>query len=86
MITEKIQKLRRKKALMNTMIRLSKLLNLYMDFLRECGYKESYLWTTHELDAAIHLYQRIGFTFTEEKESTTFGKALREQRYDLILL
>ena len=63
-----------------------KLLNLYMDFLRECGYKESYLWTTHELDAAIHLYQRIGFTFTEEKESTTFGKALREQRYDLILL
>ena len=27
----------------------SKLLNMYMDFLRECGYKKSYLWTTHEL-------------------------------------
>lgn len=63
----------------------SKLLTLYMDFLRECGYKESYLWTTHELDAAIHLYKRFGFRLTEEKESTTFGKALREQRYDLIL-
>ena len=63
----------------------SKLLNLYMDFLRECGYKESYLWTTHELDAAIHLYQRVGFKLMEEKESTAFGKALREQRYDLFL-
>jgi peptidyl-dipeptidase Dcp len=62
-----------------------KLLNLYMDFLQECGYKESYLWTTHELTAAAHLYQRVGFKLTEEKESTSFGKALREQRYDLIL-
>ena len=63
----------------------SKLLNLYMEFLQECGYKESFLWTTHELDAAIHLYKRIGFRLMEEKESTSFGKALREQRYDLIL-
>jgi peptidyl-dipeptidase Dcp len=63
----------------------SKLLNLYMDFLRECGYKQSYLWTTHELDAAIHLYERFGFKLTEEKESTSFGKALKEQRYDLNL-
>ena len=63
----------------------SKLLNLYLDFLHESGYKESYLWTTHELDTAIYLYKRIGFKLTEEKESTRFGKALREQRYDLIL-
>lgn len=63
----------------------SKLLELYMGFLRECGYKESYLWTTHELDAAIYLYKRFGFKLTEEKESTSFGKALMEQRYDLIL-
>jgi peptidyl-dipeptidase Dcp len=62
-----------------------KLLNLYMDFLRECGYKETYLWTTHELSTAAFLYQRLGFTLTEEKESTSFGKELREQRYDLIL-
>src|SRR5512139_596503 len=34
----------------------SKLLGLYLDFLRACGYKESYLWTTHELTAAIALY------------------------------
>jgi len=63
----------------------SKLMTLYMDFLRECGYLESYLWTTHELAAAAFLYKRFGFKLTEEKESTTFGKLLTEQRYDLAL-
>lgn len=63
----------------------TKLLDFYMDFLRECGYRESYLWTTHELDAAAHLYTRLGFQLTEEKESSAFGKPLREQRYDLML-
>lgn len=63
----------------------SKLLKLYMDFLRECGYRESYLWTTHELATAAFLYTRLGFKLTEEKASTAFGKTLREQRYDLIL-
>jgi GNAT superfamily N-acetyltransferase len=63
----------------------SRLLNLYMDFLRECGYKESYLWTTHELTTAAALYKRLGYKMTEEKESNSFGKPLTEQRYDLIL-
>lgn len=63
----------------------SKLMSLYMDFLHKCGYQESYLWTTHELSTAAFLYKRVGFKLTEEKESTAFGKSLREQRYDLIL-
>ncbi len=63
----------------------AKLLNLYLDFLRECGYQESYLWTTHELTTAAFLYKRLGFKLTEEKESTSFGKPVREQRYDLVL-
>ena len=63
----------------------SKLMGLYMDYLQECGYKESYLWTTQELNTAAFLYKRIGFKLTEEKESTAFGKPLREQRYDLVL-
>ena len=63
----------------------SKLLKLYMEFLRKCGYKESYLWTTHELSTAALLYKRLGFKLTEEKESNAFGKPLREQRYDLVL-
>jgi peptidyl-dipeptidase Dcp len=63
----------------------SKLMKLYMDFLQECGYRESYLWTTHELTTAAALYKRAGFQLTEEKESTAFGKPLREQRYDWVL-
>jgi peptidyl-dipeptidase Dcp len=63
----------------------SKLMKLYMDFLRECGYQKSYLWTTHELTTAANLYKQFGFQLTEEKESTSFGKPLREQRYDLVL-
>jgi peptidyl-dipeptidase Dcp len=63
----------------------SKLMKLYMDFLQECGYRESYLWTTHELTTAATLYKRAGFQLTEEKESTAFGKPLREQRYDWVL-
>ncbi len=62
-----------------------KLIGLYMDFLKECGYHKSYLWTTHELNIASALYKRVGFKLTEEKESTAFGKLLKEQRYDLEL-
>ena len=62
-----------------------KLMQLYIDFLKEKKYKSSYLWTTHELNAAASLYKRYGFQLAEEKESTAFGKKLIEQRYDLIL-
>jgi len=62
-----------------------KLMDLFMDFLRKCGYRHAYLWTTHELSAAAGLYMRHGFRLTEEKDSTDFGKLLREQRYDLTI-
>ena len=60
-----------------------RLMDLYMDFLRERGYSSSYLWTTNEQEAAAALYKHYGFVLTEEKESTAFGKRLKEQRYDL---
>lgn len=60
------------------------LMTLYMDFLRERGYESSYLWTTHEQETAASLYKRYGFALTAEKESTAFGKTLKEQRYDLL--
>lgn len=62
-----------------------RLMELYMEFLRSCNYKSSYLWTTDELPAAAALYRKAGFRLTEEKESTAFGKALKEQRYDLVI-
>lgn len=63
-----------------------KLLQLYMDFLKEKGYQSSYLWTTHELQTAASLYTRYGFKLTEERDSTAFEKPLKEQRYDLVIV
>ena|SRR5689334_14672312 len=60
-----------------------KLMQLYMDFYRQCGYTSSYLWTTNELPAAAALYTRYGFRLAEEKESDAFGKLLKEQKYEL---
>ena len=62
-----------------------KMMELYMDHLKDKGYQSSYLWTTDELHAAAALYRRHGFILTEEKQSTTFRKPLKEQRYELIV-
>jgi N-acetylglutamate synthase-like GNAT family acetyltransferase len=62
-----------------------KLMTLYIEFLKKCGYTSSFLWTTNELNAAAHLYTKHGFKLTQEKESNAFGKPLKQQRYDLIL-
>lgn len=62
-----------------------RLMQLFMDLLAERKYRTAYLWTTHELHAAASLYKRHGFVLSAEKPSTAFGKALREQRYDLVL-
>jgi peptidyl-dipeptidase Dcp len=63
----------------------NKLMGLYMTFLKQCGYKSSYLLTTDELYASAHLYKKYGFVLTEEKESDAFGKRVIENRYQLIV-
>ena len=63
----------------------NKLTGLFSKHLEENGYKSAYLWTTNELGTAAHIYKKMGFTLTEEVESTAFGKPLKEQRYDLTL-
>lgn len=62
-----------------------KLMQLYMEYFHRKGYQHSYLWTTHELQAAAYLYKSQGFVLTQEKDSAAFGKKLKEQRYDLTL-
>jgi len=62
------------------------LMESFMSCLRERGYRHCYLWTTSEQETAIALYQRYGFVLTEEKASSTFGKQLDEQKYELSLL
>ena len=63
----------------------NKLMQLYIDHFKVGKYKASYLWTTDELPASAHLYQKFGFKLTEQKPSTAFGKPVKEQRYDLVL-
>jgi peptidyl-dipeptidase Dcp len=62
-----------------------KLMSLFMEFFSKGGYTSSYLWTTHELYTAASLYTRHGFKLTEEKESSSFSKVLKEQRYELTI-
>jgi ribosomal protein S18 acetylase RimI-like enzyme len=62
-----------------------KLMDLYMGFLKNCGYRSAYLWTTNEQHEAAALYKKYGFAVTAEKPSTAFGKPLTEQRYELVL-
>jgi ribosomal protein S18 acetylase RimI-like enzyme len=59
-----------------------KLMEYFMDFLLKTGYESCYLWTTSELYAAIALYKRYGFLLKEELPSSSFGKAVIEQRYE----
>jgi GNAT superfamily N-acetyltransferase len=59
-----------------------KLMSLYMDFLRDCGYTKSYLLTTDELHSAAALYKRYGFQLTERSKSVAFGKEVVENRYE----
>lgn len=63
----------------------NRLMELYMDFLRGCGYPSSFLWTTHELHTAAHLYGKSGFILVEEKPDDSFGKSVIQRRYELIL-
>jgi N-acetylglutamate synthase-like GNAT family acetyltransferase len=60
----------------------NKLMQLYMDFLHECKYATSYLWTTEELHSAAHLYIKYGFRLVESKPSDAFGKPVVENKYE----
>ena len=62
-----------------------KMMDFFMKFLYQCRYQSCYLLTTHEQLLTAHVYRSYGFELTEEKESTAFGKPVREQRYELFL-
>jgi peptidyl-dipeptidase Dcp len=61
------------------------LMQRYMELLHMRHYASSFLWTTHQLQAAARLYRKHGFVLTAEKESTAFGPRVREQKYQLML-
>jgi peptidyl-dipeptidase Dcp len=63
----------------------TKLIRLFLEFIKERGYRGAYLWTTDDLDTAIGLYTRAGFALAEEKKADDFGQTLTERRYELEL-
>lgn len=62
-----------------------RLLETFIDCMRSRGFSSAYLWTTHELAAATHLYRAYGFELAEEKASSAFGKAVVQQKFVLEL-
>lgn len=60
-----------------------RLMDSFIEFLRDRGYRHAYLWTTNEQTKAIALYISYGFRLSEERVSDDFGRRLTEQRYEL---
>jgi len=62
-----------------------KLLNEAIGFCRRKKYGRIYLWTFAGLDPARHLYEKFGFKLCEEHEGDQWGKAVTEQKFELVL-
>jgi N-acetylglutamate synthase-like GNAT family acetyltransferase len=58
------------------------LLEQAMKFCKESGYSSVYLWTFKGLHSAKHLYEKYGFSLTEERTGEQWGSTVTEQRFD----
>lgn len=61
------------------------LLKQALSFCKDVKFESIYLWTFQGLLSARHLYEKYGFRLTEENSGTQWGKAVLEQRFELIL-
>jgi GNAT superfamily N-acetyltransferase len=62
-----------------------RLIDAAIDFCRNKRYKQVYLWTFEGLNAARHLYEKVGFELVEQHKGRQWGKKVSEQRFDLRL-
>jgi GNAT superfamily N-acetyltransferase len=53
-----------------------------LTFAKQRGYKKIILWTVDQLDRALSIYEKNGFSLTEEKKHTIWGRELNEQCYE----
>lgn len=63
----------------------NELMQQAMRFSRENGYDSVYLWTFKGLGSARHLYEKHGFSLTEESAGEQWGTEVIEQRFDCML-
>ena len=62
----------------------NQLINLAIEFCCTRRYRCLYLWTFEGLDAARHLYEKLGFVLVEQFQGTQWGKEVNEQRFELV--
>ena len=56
-----------------------------IEFCREKGFGQIYLWTFAGLDTARHLYERHRFRLCKQCEGNQWGKSVTEQMFELKL-
>ena len=61
------------------------LMDQALAFCRERGFKQVFLWTISELEAAAHLYRQAGFVVTREETHEIWGTRRTEVEYELNL-
>ncbi len=60
-----------------------RLISIAMDFCRQAGHKQVYLWTFEGLYPARHLYEKAGFALVEQRLGSQWGTRVNEQRFEL---
>ncbi|MCD6532817.1 MAG: GNAT family N-acetyltransferase [Deltaproteobacteria bacterium] len=63
----------------------NKLMQQAIRFCEKNGYNSIYLWTFQGLDSARHLYEKYGFSLSEEKTGEQWGTIVTEQRFDRVI-
>jgi peptidyl-dipeptidase Dcp len=63
----------------------NKLMEIFLQYLEEAGYRSAYLLTSPELEAATHLYRKFGFSLVEEVQTVHFEQPELLHKYELNL-
>lgn len=62
-----------------------RLLDAAVTFARDAGYARIVLWTVAGLEAAQHLYQRMGFVCVEAAPARRWGVDVVEEKHEMVL-
>ncbi|KYG28120.1 GNAT family N-acetyltransferase [Alkalihalobacillus trypoxylicola] len=60
-----------------------KLIETSINFCKEKGYKNIYLWTNSELQSARRIYEKFGFVLKESETKILSNKEVTEERWEL---